>query len=49
MIEAQSKKIKIEDAEADTFKEVLKFIYTGEFPMDLETAPETYLPLIKRW
>ena len=27
----------------------MKFIYTGEYPKDLESSPETYLPLAEKY
>ena len=49
MKEAASKIITIEDADIVSFKELLKFIYTGEYPKDLESSPETYLPLAEKY
>ena len=49
MKEANSKIITIEDADVTSFKELLKFIYSGELPDNLPTAPETYLLLAEKY
>ena len=49
MKEAASNTITIEDADVVSFKELLKFIYSGELPKDLESSPETYLPLAEKY
>ena len=49
MKEAASKTITVEDADVVTFKELLKFIYSGELPNDLDSSAETYLPLAAKY
>jgi len=49
MKEAVSKTITIEDADVDSFKELLKFIYSGDLPKDIDGSPETYLPLAEKY
>lgn len=49
MKEAESKVITIEDADHVTFTELLKFIYCGEFPENLDGSPEIYLPLAEKY
>ena len=49
MKEAQSRIIKIEDTDSATFRELLKYIYAGEMPEDVETSPEAYLPLAEKY
>jgi len=49
MIEANSKVITIEDADVISFKELLKFIYSGELPMFLSDSPEQYLLMAEKY
>ena len=49
MEEVTSKIIKINDADAPAFKELLKYLYSGELPNDLSTSPEAYLMLAEKY
>ena len=45
MRESITNRIEIKDIDAPTFKAVLKFIYCGDFPEDVESAAVVYLPI----
>jgi len=49
MQEAISKRIQIVDVDAPAFKKFLQFIYSGDFPEDLDAIPEIYLPIADRY
>jgi len=49
MKEAASKIVTIEDADVGSFKELLKYIYSGQLPEDLQSFPEAYLPLAEKY
>ena len=38
-----------DDIDAASFKEVLKFLYCGQFPKDMESSPESYLPIAEKY
>ena len=49
MNEATTGRIRIEDVEAESFREVVKFIYCGQLPGDLATNPVKYLPIADKY
>lgn len=49
MRESATGRIKIEDVEADRFENVLKFIYSGQLPTDLDERSESYLPIADKY
>jgi len=49
MVEAQSHHVDIPDAEPGAFRAVLKHIYCGKLPVDLETAAPKILPLADKY
>jgi len=49
MQEATSGRIRIEDAEAKYFQQVLRFVYTGQLPEDLAENPEIYVPIADKY
>ena len=49
MVESQAKTIKIEDADPETFKMMLRYIYCGRLPDDLEANARKLLPLADKY
>ena len=49
MKESTSGRIRIEDAEPEYFRQVLKFVYSGKLPEDLAENPEEYLPIADKY
>ena len=49
MLESLTNEIPIEEAEADHFRELLKFLYTGSPPQDLPRIARAMLPLADRY
>merc|ERR1712183_543830 len=46
---SQSGRIEIKDVNVDCFYRVLKFIYSGELPEDLDRYPAEYLPIADKY
>ena len=38
-----------DDIDAASFKEVLKFLYCGQFPKNMKSSPESYLPIAEKY
>ena len=49
MEEATSGRIQIDDADASSFKRVLKFVYCGKFPEDLNDSADALLPIADKY
>jgi len=49
MKESTSNRVVIDDIDAPAFKQVLKFIYCGDFPEDIDSAGEVYLPIAEKY
>jgi len=49
MKESETNRIRIDDADAAAFKHVLKFLYCGKFPDDLEDFAESLLPIAEKY
>ena len=49
MRESTTNEVKIEGVGADTFKNVLKFVYSGDLPEDFEDYATTYLPVAEQY
>ena len=50
MRESRTNRIVIaDDIDAPAFKKVLKFIYCGDFPEDIDSSAEVYLPIAERY
>ena len=49
MLESQSHQVDIQDAEADTFRAVLRHIYCGKLPVGLESSAPKILPLADKY
>ena len=49
MRESTSNRIDLEDVDPASFKEVLKFIYCGNLPVDINSAAEAYLPIADKY
>ena len=49
MTESRTNRIVIDDIDAPAFKEVLKFIYCGDFPEDIDSSAEVYLPIAEKY
>ena len=49
MEEANSGRILIDDADASSFKRVLKFVYCGKFPEDLNDSADALLPIADKY
>ena len=49
MRESASNEIKIEDADADSFNHVLKFIYCAQLPDDLKETAGDILPIAEKY
>ena len=49
MVESQAKTIKIEDADPETFKMMLRYIYCGRLPDELEANARKLLPLADKY
>ena len=49
MLEAVTNRLVIKDVEAASFKEFLKFVYCGQYPKDMESSPESYLPIAEKY
>ena len=49
MREANSGRIRIDDADAAAFKQVLKFIYSGKFPEELNDNADLVLPISDKY
>lgn len=45
MVEAQTKRVKIDDADPESFKRMLKYVYCGKLPEGLDTSADKLLPL----
>ena len=49
MREATTNRVVIEDIDATSFKAVLKFLYCGRLPEDLQTSAKNYLPIAEKY
>ena len=49
MRESRTNRIVIDDIDAPTFKKILKFIYCGDFPKDIDSSAEVYLPIADKY
>ena len=49
MQEASTNRWSPEDVDVASFKEVLKYLYCGRFPKDMESSPESYLPIAEKY
>ena len=49
MREATTNRMVIEDIDATSFKAVLKFLYCGRLPEDLQTSAKNYLPVAEKY
>ena len=49
MVEAQTKRIVVEDADPDVFKSMLKYIYCGKLPDELDASADKMLPLADKF
>jgi len=49
MKESKTNRIRIDDADAASFKQVLKFVYCGKFPDDLEDVADSVLPITEKY
>ena len=49
MRESGTNRVVVDDIDALTFKAVLKFIYCGDFPEDVGTSAEVYLPIADKY
>ena len=49
MVEAQTKRIKIDDTDPATFKQMLKYVYCGKLPEDLNDSAAKLLPLTDKF
>ena len=49
MKEAETNRIRVEDVDADTFRQFLLFIYAGKLPENVETHARAYLPLSEKY
>ena len=49
MQEATTNRIPIDDTDRQTFQQMLKFIYCGQFPDDLETTADALLPVTEKY
>ena len=49
MLEATTDRVAVEDIDATSFKAVLKFLYCGRLPEDLQTSPKKYLPVADKY
>merc|ERR1712212_71733 len=49
MQEASTNRIRILDTDSQTFKRMLKFLYSGQFPDDLESSADALLPVTEKY
>ena len=49
MCESVSNRVSIEDLDAATFKQLLRYVYCGQLPDDLDKSPETFLPPAEKY
>lgn len=49
MRESRTNRIVVDDIDACAFKEVLKFIYCGVFPKDIDSSAGIYLPIAEKY
>ena len=49
MQEATTNRIPIDDTDSETFQQMLKFVYCGQFPDNLESTADALLPLTEKY
>ena len=49
MRESLSNHVTIEDLDAASFKQLLRYVYSGRLPDDLERSPEIFLPAAEKY
>ena len=49
MQEKTTKRIPIVDTDSQTFKRILKFVYSGQYPDDLESTEDALLPVAEKY
>ena len=49
MREAISNRVSIEDMDAKAFKQLLRYVYTGHLPEDLETSSQAFLSSAEKY
>ena len=49
MLESESNRVTIEDLDAATFKQLLRYVYCGQLPEDLDKSPEKFLPPVDKY
>ena len=49
MREAETNRIRVEDVDADSFRQFLLFVYAGKLPENVETKARVYLPLSEKY
>ena len=49
MREAVSNRVTIEDVDAATFKQLLRYVYCGQLPDDMDELPEKFLPSAEKY
>jgi len=49
MREAVSNRVTIEDVDAATFKQLLRYVYCGQLPDDMDKSPERFLPSAEKY
>ena len=49
MRESVSNRVSIEDIDAATLKQLLRYVYCGQMPEDLDKSPERFLPAAEKY
>jgi len=49
MRESTTNRVVVDDIDAPAFKQVLKFIYCGDIPEDIDSSAEVYLPIAEKY
>jgi len=49
MLETKTSKVRVKDADSDTFRHMLRFVYCGELPSDMDSVAEHLLPLADKY